>query len=114
MRNTVRIYGNTLQTWKYEREAGGAPVLRQVEVAYTEYDTETGEVVGVGSEDFSAERFGTLITKLVWGWDGEKRNAGNKRWFDYIGSVTYTKGTGKAVKELLGKRRSEFREFQLR
>ena len=44
-------------------------------IAYREYDSETGELVGVGSEDFSQARWKSEIEgRFIWTWDGERRN----------------------------------------
>ena len=52
---SIRIYGKKLNTWKVPDEAG-REIIRQYEFAYKEYDVETGDLVGEGSEDFSPER----------------------------------------------------------
>lgn len=99
--STVRIYGQELESW-WSKDEKGRRFLRQIELEYKEYNIETGELVGAGSEDFSAQRYKeTLLNKMVWTWDGEKRNAGGKRWFEYSHSVKYIKGKGEAVKRYL-------------
>lgn len=96
----VRLYGRELERWCVEDEKGRS-IMRQVELEYTEYDIETGEIVAVGSEDFSRERYKSLLFKMVWTWDGKKRNAGGHRWFEYSRDVKYIKGKGKEVKTYL-------------
>lgn len=98
---TFRIYGKRLNYWHVEDEKG-RPILRQVEIAYKEYN-EYGELIGVGSEDFSKERYDQIVHKQVFSWDGEKRNKGGKRWFDDFGFVTINKRDSKIVKEYLTK-----------
>ena len=96
--NTYRIYGKVLEQWTVTDDAGRER-LRQEEIAYKEYD-ESGELIGVGSADFSIERKKReLVRKFVYVWDGKRRNKGGKRWFDYIGAVTYTRNDARAVKE---------------
>ena len=100
---TVRLYGKVLNSWKV-RDEQDRLILRQLEVEYKDYDITTGEVVGVGSEDFSADRWNkTIITKEWWTWDGQKRNAGGHRWFDYVGYISYQRGKGREVREYLSK-----------
>ena len=38
---------------------------------------------------------------MVWTWDGQKRNRGGHRWFEYSRDVKYIKGKGKEVKTYL-------------
>lgn len=95
-----RIYGKIIETWTHIDETGRERTT-QYEVAYKEYD-ETGDLVGIGSEDFSTDRYHkTLLTKMVYTWDGVKRNKGNYRWFDCCGFVTYNRKHVKAVKAYL-------------
>lgn len=97
----VRLYGRELECWYVEDEKG-RKILKQIEFEYKEYDIETGDLVGYGSEDFSKERYlKTLLTKTAWIWDGFKRNAGGHRWFDMGRTVKYCKGKGKEVKRYL-------------
>ena len=97
MRDTVRLYLDVIETWKDEYGR-----MKQVEVAYNDYDVESGELVGVGTEDFSRERYKTIITKLLWTWDGERRNAGGHRWFEYTGlDYKYIRGEGRKVKRFI-------------
>lgn len=97
----IRIYGKTLETWKHEDERGRM-VTVQRELAYREYDSETGELVGVGSEDFSQARWKSEIEgRFIWTWDGERRNKGGHRWFEEQGYITYRKSDRKEVKRYL-------------
>ena len=101
MRKTVRIYGRELESW-WSEDDKGRRILRQIELEYTEYDIETCEIVATGSEDFSKQRYkDTLLHKMVWTWDGQKRNRGGHRWFEYSRDVKYIKGKGKEVKTYL-------------
>lgn len=94
---TYRIYGKRVQEWTHEDE-NGRERLVQVEIEYKEYD-EDGDLVGIGTEDFSLERMKkTLVTRFIHTWDGKRRNKGGHRWFDYVGDVTYNKQDGKEVK----------------
>lgn len=112
---TVRLYGKAINAWRV-RDEQDRLILRQLEIEYTDYYTDTGEVAGVGSEDFSADRWNnSIVSKAWWIWDGQKRNAGGHRWFDYVGFVTYQKGKGKLVKKLLKKiGADDVAEIQLR
>lgn len=99
---TFRIYGKRLNYWHVEDEKG-RPILRQIEIAYKEYN-EYGELIGVGSEDFSKERYEReILYKQIYSWNGEKRNKGGNRWFDDLGSIIYNKRDSKIVKEYLTK-----------
>ena len=98
MYKTYRIYGNVLETWKHEQENGRVRTC-QVEIAYKEYDA-AGELVGVGSEDFSIDRYHKELREAyVWAWDGERRNKGGFRWFDFEGRTIYRRKDVKLVKE---------------
>ena len=97
-KNTYRMYGKELETWTVYDEKG-RPILRQIEFPYKEYD-KNGVLCGVGSEDFSADRYHKeMMWKFVWTWDGVKRNKGGHRWFECYGMVRYTRKDVKAVKE---------------
>lgn len=111
----VRIYGKTLNVWKVtDDDRPRVPIIRQVEVEYKDYDIETGELVGEGSEDFSKERYEDLVYKLVWIWGGERRNAGGHRWFELIRQVGYMKGKAGDVKRFLKAVHSEAQAIELR
>ena len=98
---TVRIYGKVLERWYNDDEKWGK-VTTQIEVSYREYDSETGEIVGAGSEDFSIERWHRdLETRWAWTWDGERRNKGGKRWFENHGLVRFRKSEKAEVKRYL-------------
>lgn len=110
----VRLYGDTINTWWVEGE-NGRRILRQAEVEYMDYNLDNGTLAGTGTEDFSAERYKTLITKLVWTWDGKRENAGGKRWFEYDGrAVKYKRGDGRSVKKLLKIWYEKAKEIELR
>lgn len=95
---TYRIYGKELERWTHEDDRGIQRMV-QVEIEYKEYD-ENGDLVAAGSEDFSFDRWKkNLVTRFVYTWDGERRNKGGHRWFDYIGAVTYDKKHSKEVKK---------------
>lgn len=96
---TFRLYGKELERWTVTDENGRLRT-RQIEFEYKEYRTENGELCGAGSEDFSFERYNNeMMYKFVWTWNGEKRNAGGNRWFEYQGMVRYTRKDARAVKE---------------
>lgn len=95
----VRIYGQTVKVWKSEDERGRS-IITQKEIAYKEFDPETGEVVGVGTEDFSLERYYREVEeKWLYTWDGQKRNKGGYRWFEGQGQVRYRKQDNKSAKK---------------
>ena len=104
MLKTYRIYGKRLQEWTREDEQGRVRLV-QVEIEYKEYDEE-GDLVGAGSEDFSLERLHKTLAqnKLVYTWDGQKRNKGGHRWFDFQGYITFNKKQSKLIKDHLMRR----------
>ena len=105
MYRTFRLYGKALNTWTHTNEKG-YEVLTQVELAYKEYETETGEFVATGSEDFSSERYNILKKAFVYTWDGKRRNSGGKRWFENRGYILFNSNDRKAIKEYFKKRYS--------
>ncbi len=110
----VRIYGETLNVWTYTDD-NGREYTRQLEKAYKEYDSETNELVGVGSEDFSLDRWHKEAEeRWVWTWDGVKRNKGGHRWFECVGYCTFRKSHKKGLKELMMTRHPEAALVQLR
>ena len=101
MNNTVRIYGKELERWTYEDERGNTRTS-QIEIAYTEYDIETGEIVMIGSEDFSAHRYNVeMKDAYVWTWDGEKLNKGGHRWFTEEGYYRFRRSEAKQFKKYM-------------
>lgn len=95
---TYRIYGKEIERWTHEDEHGRERTV-QVEYEYKEYD-ETGDLIGTGTEDFSYDRMKKqLVTRFVYTWDGERRNKGGHRWFDFAGSILYNKKDGKEIKK---------------
>ena len=97
----VRIYGKVLQRW-YDTNENGRTYLVQRELAYKEYDVETGELVGAGSEDFSPERYAREISeRWIYTWDGESRNAGGYRRFQDQGQIKFRRSEARRVKALL-------------
>ena len=99
----VRIYGKELQRWT-ATDLSGREITTQVEYSYKEYN-EAGELVGIGSEDFSPERMrAELDNPSVYTWDGERRNKGGHRWFDYRGFYRIRKSERQAFKALMKKR----------
>lgn len=110
---TIRIYGKTLNKWVSEDEEGRKRIT-QLEIAYKEYDSETGELVGIGSEDFiPAREKSDLENRWVWTWDGEKRNKGGKRWFECYGNIKFRKNEKAEIKKYL-KSKYKATELQLR
>lgn len=98
----VRIYGKTLEVWKSTDEEGRTRNV-QYEIAYADYDEETGWITGVGSEDFSTERYHNyLVERWVWTWDGFRLNKGGHRRFECRGYIRFHKGDGAAVKRIMG------------
>lgn len=107
MKRTFRTYGKVLNIWTHIEEIEYRGQVREVErtvqteIEYKEWDSETFELVGTGSEDFSADRFRKeMMNKLVYAWNGTKRNAGNHRWFECIGTVNYKRGDAVYVKAM--------------
>ena len=104
--NRVRIYGKIVNTWKawepiiirgqyQERE-----VVQQYELEYSEYD-ENGELVAVGTEDFSRERYREIDQRWVWIWDGKSFNRGGHRAFECMGAVKFNLNNQRAVFQYL-------------
>lgn len=115
MRNrTVRIYGRVLNSW-YSERFDGRKILVQEEVAYREYDADTGELVATGSEDFSPERWHRQTrTAWLYTWDGSRRNAGGYRWFELQGTVKYLRSEARAVRAFLRTRYPDAAALELR
>ena len=104
-KRTFRIYRNIINTWTHIEEIDYRGEVREVEratqyeIEYMEFDSETFEVVAAGTEDFSKDRFHKeMLDKLVYTWNGEKRNAGGHRWFEHVTSVKYRRGDAGHVK----------------
>ena len=85
----MRIYGKAKAIGTNN---GGA----YLEVEYKEY-REDGSLKQIGTEDFSAERWAAVPMRFVYTWDGQRRNKGGYRWFDYDGA--YRTNDPKAVKK---------------
>ena len=97
----IRIYGKDLNSW-YTTNEHGRRVCVQTEIAYKEYDSETCELLGVGSEDFSPTRERSTVDHAwVWTWDGQRLNKGGYRWFENMGYIRFRKSDRKGVKEYL-------------
>ena len=110
----VRIYGKVLKKWCVEDEVG-RKILRQMEIEYKEYDTESGELVAVGSEDFSPARYKAEVReRRVFTWDGEKFNRGGFRWFEDHGVIKFRTCERKLVLDYLKTRYSTEKLVQLR
>lgn len=106
----VRVYGKTVNEWYDE---GG--ILIQKEVAYKDYDTEDGTVWGIGTEDFSVERWWKdTDRKWVWTWDGKKRNRGGHRWFEEVRHLSFRKCQRSELRKLLKTWYPEAELIQLR
>ena len=67
------------------------------ELPYKEYRPD-GTLKATGTEDFSGARLRTLEVRGIYTWDGQRRNAGGKRWFDYHGHVRVNAGDLKELK----------------
>ena len=90
-----------MEEWTSEDERGRERVTQR-EIAYQDINPATGELEGVGSEDFSPAREGRDIEyKWIYTWDGQKRNKGGHRWFTCHGTIKYRKSGRKAVQEYL-------------
>lgn len=106
----VRVYGKTVNEWYDE---GG--MLIQKEVSYKDYDTEDGTVWGIGTEDFSVERWWKdTDRKWVWTWDGKKRNRGGYRWFEEVRHLSFRKCQRSELRKLLKTWYPEAELIQLR
>lgn len=118
---TIRIYGARINEW-HSTDEQGRDMLMQIEREYHEYDSETGELVGCGTEDIPVHRslggrgLKLIETTYLYTWDGERRNKGGYRWFEYRGMIQYRGGKGvrKALKELKQRKYPEAVEIELR
>ena len=98
----MRVYGKVVDRWT--ADYGGRNITVQFEVAYTDYDADWN-VIGVGTEDFSPERYyGEVSEKWVSTWDGSRRNKGGHRWFEDRGLWKFRKSDAKAFKAAVAKR----------
>ena len=114
MNNVVRIYGQVLNIWKSE-DLRGRTIITQKEIAYTDYNIETGEIVGVGSEDFSYERYKKeVIIRFIHTWDGIKRMKNGHRWFGCKGIIRYNRSQRKEVLQYLKNKYKDSVVLQLR
>lgn len=114
MNQTVKIYGNTVNTWKVFDPSKNREVPTQYEVEFTEYRTD-GSIYRTGTEDFSVDRWNeTIQSHFVWAWNGESRNKGGQRCFQYKGLIRYSKANRKAVNILLQFQHPEAELIQLR
>ncbi len=101
--NTVKLYGKTDEVWKTTDEKGRDHVT-QIAKTYREYYLD-GTLKQKGVEDFSPERYESeIIGRQVWVWDGQKRNKGGYRQFDYKEYITFPRKRRKEVMELLKSR----------
>ena len=67
------------------------------EVEYKEYRPD-GTLKQTGTEDFTSTRWNKQThTRFVYTWDGQRRNNGGCRWFDFVG--TFTTDDPKALKK---------------
>lgn len=99
--NTVKIYGKTVNTWKVFDPEKNREVITQYEIEFTEYRLD-GSIYRTGTEDFSAERYKTVLkSQFLWTWDGEARNKGGHRCFQYEGLIKFVETQRKALKQLL-------------
>ena len=118
-KRTFRTYGKVLNIWTHIEEINRCGEVREVErtvqteIEYKEWDSETFELVGAGSEDFSADRFRKeMMNKFVYAWNG-KRNAGGHRWFECVGTVNYKRGDAAYVKAMYRDRHNAY-DIELR
>ena len=116
MNNTFKIYGKVITIWTHMEERNGREieVITQKEIEYTEYDLD-GNIISVGTEDFSRERYkNEILEYFVYTWDGKKLNKGGHRWFDFEGSIKFSKCHRKDIKEYLNKKYKDAELVQLR
>ena len=103
---TMKVYGKVVNTWKHmiTRIWRGQPeeieAISQYEITYKTYDA-NGDQIGIGTEDFSAERYNeTLKEYRVFVWDGVRYNKGGYRWFDEVLTVKIDRKNRKLLKDL--------------
>lgn len=93
----VRVYGKNTYTW-YDEITGH---YTQKEYEYREFDTVTGQLVGMGTEDFSSERYKNDVSEFwAWYWTGEYNRGGHRKFEDY-GFVKCRKSDRKNFREFL-------------
>lgn len=104
----MKMYGKSLRTWKrletinWQGKEREIERVYQEELAYREYN-EAGEMIGKGSEDFSAERLQNVKTYSVYTWNGEKYNKGGNRWFELAMRIKIELKNRKAAMEIMKK-----------
>jgi len=113
---TVRIYGRDTTRWWCNSRSGEAKVLEgrlelrylngwrleQYEKPYVAYRL-NGEIAACGSRDFQPSKGSMGLREWwVWTWDGERRQAGGKKWWMCKGVVTTDASTRASdMKEVL-------------
>lgn len=96
-----KIYSGPVNCW-YNKDDRGLTHLCQIELPYKMYDADNNyELVADGTEDFSEDRYRDIMTRLVYVWDGAKRNKGGHRWFNCFGYIRYHRKDTKTVKEYI-------------
>lgn len=121
MKNKIRLYGTTVNTWEHEverisgRDGKLFKVVQryQVEIEYKEYLLD-GLLVGGGTEDFSFERYKQdVVKRYIYTWNGKAyHKSGNKK-FAYHGLCQFRKTERDEVREYL-KRKYNAKLLQLR
>lgn len=99
-----------MRIYKYRKEIAD----RYFEVAYEEY-REDGTLKQTGTEDFSVARYHDQTEqRWIYTWDGQKRNAGNHRWFECREVIRISKGDLKTLKKVMADRYPEAEIIQCR
>ena len=99
--NRMRIYGKAKQISE-----------NYFEVPYKEYRAD-GSLKQAGSEDFTTDRYSKqLHIYSIHTWNGEKRNAGGKKWYENCGC--YKVDTRDGLKEYAASIYPEAVEIQIR
>lgn len=120
---TIRIYGEILNTWTTTDE-NGKSWPTQHEWSYKDYDSETGEVVGCGTEDIqcrlthlgiTSNWMGRMDSRTVYVWTGKLYPSGNKV-FHEAKTISFRPGDRATVVALgkLARRWYEGQEIQIR
>ena len=110
---TMKLYGPTVNRWTRIDELG-RNVTAQREIQYREF-REDGTLCGVGTEDFSRERWETVGTYDVWAWDGVSYNKGGHRAFVCVLSGwAINPGDIRKLRHIAEKRRPGYSLYQAR
>lgn len=93
---TVRIYGKIVNEWKAEDEKGREYIMQQ-EWTYTDYNSETGEIIGTGTEDIQ-KAFGynykhRMDHRTIYTWNGRYYEKSGRKAYSEAKTIRFRPGT---------------------